>query len=163
MQQHDPALGQKLLDTLLVQNEYHRPGRVRPIARQREPLTGKLCADKSFRSISGLKLNCNSEEWSVNATCLLAGDVHKIELTNSQVERFTKLFDIIGSSGDDEIDMDVFSNFVSVEARALGSMIEHEQFMALMDASGIDEDGDGALLKGEFSSFLCGLFLADYG
>ena len=160
MQQHDPALGQKLLLTLLVQNESHRPGRVRPIARQRETLTGKLCVDKSFRSISSFKLNCNSEEWSVNATRLLAGDDYKIELTNSQVERFTKLFDIIGARND-EIDMGVFSNFVSVEARALGSTIEHEQFMALIAASGIDEDGDGVLSKGEFLSFLRGLFLAD--
>ena len=57
--------------------------------------------------------------------------------------------------------MDVFSNFVSVEARALCSTIEHEQFMALIDASGIDEDGDGVLSKGKFLSFLRGLFLAD--
>ena len=161
MQQHDPALCQKLLLTLLVQNESYRPGRVRTTARQRETLTGDLYVDKSFRTVSTFKLNCNSEEWSVNATRLLAGDDYKIELTNAQVERFSKLFDMIGSAGADEIDMDVFSNFVSVEARALGSTIEHEQFMALIDASGIDEDGDGVLSKDEFLSFLRGLFLAD--
>ncbi len=39
------------------------------------------------------------------------------------------------------------------------SALSHEEFMEVIDASGIDEDGDGSLSKDEFLTFLGGLFL----
>ena len=57
--------------------------------------------------------------------------------------------------------MELFSSYVSGEAKALGSQISHEQFMDMVNKSGIDEDGDGFLTLDEFLSFLRGLFLTD--
>ena len=156
MQKSDGALAQKLLMTLIVQKESNRPGRVRPVARSRKTLAGDL--DSSFLD--------NSTNYPVNpnrsmAKRLLNGSDYKISLTDAQKESFCQIFDVICQPGEDEIPMDRFSAFVSMEAHALGSNIEHEQFMAIIDASGIDEDGDGYLSKDEFLSFLRGLFLAD--
>ncbi len=39
------------------------------------------------------------------------------------------------------------------------SALSHEEFMKVIDESGIDEDGDGSLTKDEFLTFLRGLFL----
>lgn len=150
MQKEDGALAQKLLMTLIVQKESNRPGRVRPKARSRENVTGDLDLDASKRS-----------GYTTLRSRLLKGNDYKISLTDAQMERFGEIFNIILEPGEDEIPMDKFSSYISNEARALGSAIEEEQFMAMIDASGIDEDGDGSLSKDEFLSFLRGLFLAD--
>lgn len=152
MQKEDGALAQKLLMTLIVQNESNRPGRVRPPARARTSLTAGLNLDE---------LNTSKHDNSNVVSRLLKGDDYKISLTDAQIERFGKLFEIILEPGEDEVPMDRFSSFVIQEARALGSSIEHDQFMAMIEASGIDEDGDGTLSQTEFLTFLRQLFLAD--
>ena len=53
------------------------------------------------------------------------------------------------------------ARYVEREARSLGSQIHHKQFMDMIDASGIDEDGDGVLSIIEFFDFLRGLFISN--
>ena len=149
MQKEDGALAQKLLMTLIVQNESNRPGRVRPTARHRSGLGEKL--DDSTRSRGNKAM----------AGRLLKGDDYKINLTDAQKESFEQIFNIIVEPGEEDVSMDMFSAYVSGEAKALGSQIEHKQFMDMIDDSGIDEDGDGVLTVDEFLSFLRGLFLDD--
>ena len=152
MQKEDGALTQKLLMTLIVQNESNRPGRVRPLARNRAGLVGDLDLDRSIRDAIG---NAGM------ALRLLKGKDYEISLTQAQKESFEQIFKLILEPGEEEIPMELFSSYVSREAKALGSQIGHKQFMNMIDDSGIDEDGDGVLTLDEFLSFLRGLFLAD--
>ena len=148
MQQKDPPLAQKLLITLLAQKEANRPGRTRSRVPYRE---SSDISDEPV-PIHGV------------AKRLLEGNDYKISLTEAQIERFSEVFDLILKPGETEIPeipMDVFSNYVRMEARLLGSVLTHEEVMELIDASGIDEDGDGSLTKEEFLTFLRGLFLSD--
>mmetsp|Transcript_9887 Transcript_9887/g.21422 ORF Transcript_9887/g.21422 Transcript_9887/m.21422 type:complete len:1286 (+) Transcript_9887:334-4191(+) len=150
MQKEDGALTQKLLMTLIVQNESNRPGRVRPIARSRVGLAGSIDLDKR-----------NSNDNAGMAKRLMKGDDYEISLTEAQKDSFSKIFTLILQPGEEEIPMEEFSAYVSKEAKALGSQISHKQFMNMIDDSGIDEDGDGVLTVDEFLHFLRGLFLAD--
>merc|ERR1719464_1891186 len=86
---------------------------------------------------------------------------YKISLTDAQKQSFERIFALICEPGEKEVSMELFSSYVSGEAKALGSQIGHKQFMDMINASGIDEDGDGVLTLDEFLSFLRGLFLAD--
>ena len=52
---------------------------------------------------------------------LLVSNEYKISLTEAQIERFTEVFDLILEPGETEIPMDLFSEFVRMEARLLGS------------------------------------------
>jgi len=157
MQKEDGALAQKLLMTLIVQKESNRPGRVRPEARSRvTPLTGGGLSDSSRQFTVA-----NDGDVTLASRLISGGNDYKISLTDAQIESFGKIFNIILEPGEEDVPMDRFSSYVSMEARALGSAIAHEQFMAIIDASGIDEDGDGMLSKDEFISFLRGLFLAN--
>lgn len=92
---------------------------------------------------------------------LLEDDDYTISLTDSQKESFVEIFKVILEPGEEEIPLELFSTYVCREAQALGSQIEHEQFMTMIDESGIDDDGDGSLTEAEFLSFLRGLFLAN--
>ncbi|KAL7541698.1 hypothetical protein ACHAXR_011169 [Thalassiosira sp. AJA248-18] len=153
MSKADGPLAQKLLMTLIVQNESNRPGRVRVRnMRSETSLTQKLDESTVSGSSTGLKSM---------ASRLCQGDDYEISLTDAQVERFGTVFGLIVEDGEEEIPMEYFSSYVSMEARALGSQIEHKQFMGMIDASGIDEDGDGSLSEDEFLSFLRGMFLAN--
>jgi len=152
IQREDLALAQKLLMTLILQNESNRPGRVRPEARA------------SVASAVGTKLSdsdCRLGDVTLASRLISDGNDYKISLTEAQIESFTAIFNLILEPGNDEVPMDQFSKYVTMEARALGSVIDHEQFMSIIEASGIDDDGDGMLSKDEFLSFLRGLFLAD--
>ena len=148
MQQVDNAMANKLLLTLLVQKESNRPGRVR-MAYTRVGYTN----DESLVNTDGKN--------SMMAQRLLNGEDYEISLTSAQVDRFGKVFDLILEPGASEVPMDKFASYVAMEARALGSALEHEQFMRMVDESGIDEDGDGSLSKDEFLTFLRGLFLSN--
>jgi len=95
---------------------------------------------------------------------LLSGDDYDIDLTSAQTEHFANIFDTIASDVEvvegDEIPMEFFSRYIENEARAQGSAMKPEQIKALVDASGIDEDGNGSLSKNEFLLFLRSLFHA---
>ena len=125
MQKEDAAFASKLLMTLLVQKEANRPGRTRTRVpfRKNSSDSGEppVHADESM------------------AERLLAGDDYEISLTEAQIERVGKVFDFI-STGERNIPMDSFANYVSMEARLLGSALEHQEFMEMIDASGIDGD-----------------------
>mmetsp|Transcript_15923 Transcript_15923/g.28658 ORF Transcript_15923/g.28658 Transcript_15923/m.28658 type:complete len:1321 (-) Transcript_15923:113-4075(-) len=153
MQKEDGALTQKLLMTLIVQNESHRPGRVRPIARARMALMEEI--DESVHNLN------NPDRFSNMSMNLLKGNDYQIQLTEAQEESFKNIFDIIDDDDEKEIPMDNFAKYVIREAKSLGSQIHHKQFMEMIDHSGIDEDGDGVLSIDEFLHFLQGLFLSD--
>ncbi|KAL7552508.1 hypothetical protein ACHAWF_015774 [Thalassiosira exigua] len=154
MQKQDPAMAQKLLVTLIVQKESNRPGkqRVRDL-REVAASIDELDIDQSRRGGE-----------RTMASRLEDGNDYKINLTEAQNQSFSHVYDLIlkscPDSDEEEIPMDHFATYVSMEAQALGSQIEHEQFMAMIDASGIDEDGDGTLSREEFLCFLRGLFLS---
>merc|ERR1739836_343289 len=57
--------------------------------------------------------------------------------------------------------MDEFAKYATRQAWSMGSQIHHRQFMDMIQASGVDEDGDGVLSIDEFLAFLRGLFLSD--
>lgn len=164
MQKEDGALAQKLLMTLIVQNESNRPGRIRVKAGRGNGMLNTTQMDASRKSLEA-RLRTHAIPGMKNmATRLLTCTDYKINLTEAQMERFGEIFDMIVAEygeGEDEIPMEIFAKYVSQEARALGSQIEHQQFMDMIDASGIDEDGDGSLAKEEFLTFLRQLFLAD--
>ncbi len=152
MQKEDGALTQKLLMTMIVQNESNRPGRVRPLARQRAGIMSEDLEASLHGHLRGpAKL----------ATRVLRGKDYKISLTEAQEESFKRIFQIIDEKGEGEIPLDQFARYVMREAKSLGSQIHHKQFMEMIDHSGIDEDGDGTLTIEEFLAFLRGLFLAD--
>lgn len=95
------------------------------------------------------------------ASRLLLGDDYIIDLTPSQIENFSTIYDIIAADGGgEEIPMTSFADHVKQEARAQGSTLDPEQFNLLIEKSGIDEDGDGSLSKDEFLNFLRGLIIA---
>ena len=48
-----------------------------------------------------------------------------------------------------------------IKSFSIPSAFSHEEFMELIDASGIDKNEDGSLSKDEFLTFLRGLFLSD--
>ncbi len=107
MQKQDAALAQKLLLTLLAQKEANRPGRTRTqVHRDSSDISDD---DEEGTAIHGV------------AKRLLKGNDYKISLTDAQIARFSELFDLIAEPGETEIPMDLFSNFVSMEARLLGS------------------------------------------
>ena len=103
MQRQDPALAHKLLLTLLAQKEANRPGRTRA----RMPY--RTASDATSEPVHGI------------AKDLLAGDDYKISLTDAQVDRFSEIFELIVEHGETEIAMDLFSNYVIMEAHMLGS------------------------------------------
>jgi CRP-like cAMP-binding protein len=105
MQRQDPALAHKLLLTLLAQKEANRPGRTRA----RAPYRVSSESSDEAAPVHGM------------AQKLLAGDDYKISLTDAQIARFGEVFDLVVEPGQTEIPMDRFSNFVSMEARLLGS------------------------------------------
>ena len=112
------------------------------------------------RETSLLKLDTVPFVGSI-ASRLLLGDDYIIDLTPSQIENFSLIYDIIAADGEgDEIPMDSFADYVQQEARAQGSTLDPEQFNLLIEKSGIDEDGDGSLSKDEFLHFLRGLIIA---
>ena len=124
MQKEDAAFASKLLMTLVVQKEANRPGRTRtrvPFRKNSSDSVEPVHADESM------------------AERLLAGDDYEISLTEAQIERVGKVFDFI-SMGETDVPMDSFANYVSMEARLLGSALEHQEFMEMIDASGIDGD-----------------------
>ncbi len=107
MQKKDAALAQKLLFTLLAQKEANRPGRTRT----------RVHRDSS-------EISDNEEEGAAIhgvAKRLLKGNDYKISLTDAQIARFSEVFDLIVEPGETEIPMDLFSNFVIMEARLFGS------------------------------------------
>jgi len=143
----DGALAQKLLLTLIVQNENSRPGKKRALW-------------KTDRETSMIKLDTVPFVGSI-ASRLLLGDDYIIDLTPSQIENFSTIYDIIAADGGgEEIPMTSFADHVKQEARAQGSTLDPEQFNLLIEKSGIDEDGDGSLSKDEFLNFLRGLIIA---
>jgi len=144
-------MAQKLLMTLIVQNESNRPGRARPDPQYRSSLVQVFDQEKSYRAYGNKAM----------ARRLLIGDDYSISLTDAQKQSFERIFTLICEPCKNEIPMEVFSAYVNGEAKALGSQIGREQFMNMIDNSGIDEDGDGVLTLEEFLSFLRGLFLAD--
>lgn len=152
MQKEDGALAQKLLMTLIVQNEMNRPGRVRPLARVRAGPMGQI------EQTSGLDAKNGS---ATMAERILKGNDYKIQLTEAQEESFKRIYEIINEHNEKEIPMKQFETFVLREAKSLGSQIHRKQFMEMIDHSGIDEDGDGLLSVEEFLHFLRGLFLAN--
>ena len=115
MQKEDAAFASKLLMTLLVQKEANRPGRTRT----RVPF-------RKNSSNSGEPVHADGM-----AERLLAGDDYEISLTEAQIERVGKVFDFIVEPGERNIPMDSFANYVSMEARLLGSALEHQEFMEI--------------------------------
>jgi len=159
MRNEDGALTQKLLMTLIVQNESHRPGRVRPIARVRMALMEE--SNHEISNGDSVRNLCNPDRFSKVSMNLMKGKDYQIQLTEAQEDSFKKIFDIIDDDDEKEIPMDKFANYVIREAKSLGSQIDHKQFMEMIDHSGIDKDGDGVLSIDEFLHFLRGMFLAD--
>lgn len=155
MSKEDAPLAQKLLMTLIVQTESNRPGRVRVrhVRNENQSQMAKYLDESSKSAASDTSLGAM-------ASRLLAGDDYQISLTDDQIENFGQVFDLILEPGEDEVPMEMFISYVCMEAKSLGSQIANRQIQAMIDASGIDEDGDGSLSKEEFLSFLCSLFLA---
>ncbi len=106
MQKQDSALAQKLLLTLLAQKEANRPGRTRTRVHRD---SSEISDEDEAVAIHGV------------AKRLLKGNDYKISLTDAQIERFSEVFDLIVEPGETEIPMDLFSSFVSMEARLMGS------------------------------------------
>lgn len=107
MQKQDSALAQKLLLTLLAQKESNRPGRTRTrVHRDSSEISDDEDEDAGIHGV---------------AKRLFTGNDYKISLTDAQIARFSEVFDLIVEPGETEIPMDIFSNFVSMEARLLGS------------------------------------------
>ena len=149
LMKEDTAFSSKLLLTLLSQKEANRPGRIR------EP---------SFRKPSDISGDEPPTLAKVTvASRLFADDDYKISLTDAQIERFGQLFDLILEPGETEVSMERFSSYVGMEARVLGSKLEKEQFIQMIEVEdpNIDDDGNGKLSKEEFLSFLRSFFLAD--
>jgi len=146
IQQRDGGLAQKLLITLLVQNEKFQPGRVR--------ITPQI-AREQCRAFGVAKPGSH-------AFMLLEGDDHQVQLTESQVQRFARVFGILKNDpNDDDIEIHNFTKHIAMEAAFLGSALSYEQFLKIVEESGIDKDGDGVLTQEEFLEFLRSLFLAD--
>jgi len=165
MEKDDGALAQKLLLTLVVQSESNRPGKVRSVWKKKsvDPLAGSTMFQNERRRLSVLVGNPDDGFQGSMASKLLRGDDYNIDLTSAQTEHFANLFDIIAADVEgerDEIPMEFFSRYVEHEARAQGSALKSEQITAMVDASGIDEDGNGSMSKNEFLLFLQGLFHA---
>ena len=138
---------QKLLLALIVQNEASRPGKKRALwkVERENPLlvidTSKFAGSVAHR--------------------LLRGEDYIINLTPTQIENFSSIYDIIAADGDgDEIPMDSFAAYVEQEAHAHGSTLTPDRFKSLIDKYGVDQDGDGRLSKDEFLDFLRGLIVA---
>jgi len=105
MQRQDPALAQKLQHTLLAQKEANRPGRTRA----RVPYRDSSVVSDEPVAIHGL------------AKRLFEGNDYKISLTDKQIARFSEVFELILEPGETEIPMNIFSSYVSMEARLFGS------------------------------------------
>ena len=150
MQKEDAPLAQKLLMALIAQSETNRAGKARVPSTRNQAISYVADPKETF-------------EQSDIAQKILEGDDYEISLTQAQIETFSKLFDIMLQDcgpNVDELSIEQFATYVTLEAHLLGSQLKHEEFVAMVKANGVDEDGDGTLTKKEFLRFLQGLFLA---
>jgi len=163
IQHKDGGLAQKLLISLLCQNEKSHPGRKRVKSyRNVQHISRKSTFGASRKSIF-VPHGFHDIEGEPLAGRLMDGEDYRVNLTESQVKRFTKVFDLIKNDGGgaDKIELAHFAKYVNMEATFHGSALSDEQFLTLIHQSGIDEDGDGVLSLDEFLHFLRQLFLSD--
>ena len=135
LQRQEPALALQLLLAVVRQAELQRHGRTRPV-----PTKAGV--------VEFAEVELTPEEVT---PCPLMGYVgdHQVQLTDFQKARFGEIFDLVDTDGSGEIKLAELEEYV----QSVGRAIPAGQLAKLFISDKWDQDGNGALSKGEFLDF----------